>query len=70
MSEFVNFGVIKLVSCFSSMKKVLLGVHSIKGKEDSRQVRKVKSSYPHPCYDEQDHVNDLMLLKVRWRYSN
>nr|QBY35778.1 granzyme a [Lutjanus peru] len=46
------------------IKKALLGVHAIKEKEkDSRQVRKVKS-FPHPCYDATDKVNDLMLLKL------
>uniref|UniRef100_A0A3P8TCK3 Peptidase S1 domain-containing protein n=1 Tax=Amphiprion percula TaxID=161767 RepID=A0A3P8TCK3_AMPPE len=45
--------------------KVLLGVHSIKEKEkDSRQVRKVKKHFPHPCFDRTDMVNDLMLLKL------
>ncbi|XP_059193616.1 granzyme A-like [Centropristis striata] len=48
-----------------TIKKVLLGVHSIKQKEkDSRQVRKVKRCVPHPCYDNTDKVNDLMLLKL------
>lgn len=49
----------------ANIKKVLLGVHSRKEKEkDSRQVRKVKLSVPHPCYDAADKVNDLMLLKL------
>ncbi|XP_072242934.1 transmembrane protease serine 9-like [Leuresthes tenuis] len=49
----------------NDIKKVLLGVHSIKEKEqDSRQVRKVTKRVPHPCYDETDRVNDLMLLKL------
>ncbi|XP_030593680.1 granzyme A-like [Archocentrus centrarchus] len=48
-----------------NIKKVLLGVHSIKNdKKDSRQVRKVKRSFPHPCYDNTDKVNDLMLLQL------
>ncbi|KAI4796144.1 hypothetical protein KUCAC02_029420 [Chaenocephalus aceratus] len=47
-----------------NIKKVILGVHSIKGKEkDSRQVRKVKS-FPHPSYDATKKINDLMLLKL------
>ncbi|KAK5875305.1 hypothetical protein CesoFtcFv8_027798 [Champsocephalus esox] len=46
------------------IKQVILGVHSIKGKEkDSRQVRKVKS-FPHPSYDATKKINDLMLLKL------
>uniref|UniRef100_A0A672H5K0 Peptidase S1 domain-containing protein n=2 Tax=Salarias fasciatus TaxID=181472 RepID=A0A672H5K0_SALFA len=48
-----------------SIKKVLLGVHSIKStKDQSIQVRKVKSQIPHPCYDEKDKLNDLKLLKL------
>ncbi|KAK1898066.1 Granzyme K [Dissostichus eleginoides] len=47
-----------------NIKKVILGVHSIKGKEKaSRQVRKVKS-FPHPSYDATKFINDLMLLKL------
>ncbi|XP_041855644.1 granzyme A-like [Melanotaenia boesemani] len=49
----------------TSIQKVLLGVHSIKKEEkDTRQVRKVTKSFPHPCFDEADRVNDLMLLKL------
>ncbi|KAK1892023.1 Granzyme A [Dissostichus eleginoides] len=48
----------------SPITKVILGVHSIKGDgKDSRQVRKVKS-FPHPCYDATEYINDLMLLKL------
>ncbi|XP_044051413.1 granzyme A-like [Siniperca chuatsi] len=49
----------------ADIKRVVLGVHSIKQKEkDSRQMRKVTRSVPHPCYDAADKVNDLMLLKL------
>ncbi|XP_044191955.1 granzyme A-like [Thunnus albacares] len=51
----------------SNIKRVLLGVHSIKSKrkeKDSRQILAVKSRIPHPCYDETKIVNDLMLLKL------
>ncbi|XP_026177957.1 granzyme A-like [Mastacembelus armatus] len=49
----------------TDIKEVLLGVHSIKAKDDqSRQVRKVKSYVSHPCYDKDDKVNDLQLLKL------
>lgn len=45
---------------------MLLGVHSIKSNEkDSRQILKVKASYPHPSYDAKKKINDLMLLKVK-----
>ncbi|XP_055367983.1 polyserase-2-like [Betta splendens] len=49
------------------IKTVLLGVHSIKSKENekgSRQVRTVKKSFPHPCFDQTEKTNDLMLLKL------
>ncbi|KAM7415852.1 hypothetical protein PAMA_018085 [Pampus argenteus] len=50
----------------ANIETVLLGVHSIKKKEkDSRQVLKVKGSFPHPHYDRNTKVNDLMLLKLR-----
>uniref|UniRef100_A0A673XGR0 Peptidase S1 domain-containing protein n=1 Tax=Salmo trutta TaxID=8032 RepID=A0A673XGR0_SALTR len=44
---------------------VFLGVHSIKLEEkETRQVRKVKGRIPHPCYDPEFKVNDIMLLKL------
>uniref|UniRef100_A0A3B5RAT8 Granzyme K-like n=1 Tax=Xiphophorus maculatus TaxID=8083 RepID=A0A3B5RAT8_XIPMA len=49
------------------IQTVLLGVHSIKEKKNEqqyRQVRKVKRSVPHPCYDSKEKNNDLMLLKL------
>nr|XP_015803106.2 granzyme A isoform X1 [Nothobranchius furzeri] len=49
------------------IKTVLLGVHSIKDKakeKNFRQVRKVKKSIPHPCFDKDERVNDLRLLKL------
>ncbi|KAM9743293.1 granzyme A-like [Menidia menidia] len=49
----------------TDIQKVLLGVHSIKENEKaSRQVLMVKRHVPHPCYDQNDKVNDLMLLKL------
>ncbi|KAJ8005560.1 hypothetical protein DPEC_G00119210 [Dallia pectoralis] len=50
-----------------NIKKVWLGVHSItinNEEKESRQVRKVKSQIPHPCYDREYTVNDIMLLKL------
>ncbi|XP_060927086.1 granzyme A-like [Limanda limanda] len=48
-----------------NIKTVLLGVHSIKANEEnSRQVRKYPKHFPHPCYDNDTKVNDLMLLKL------
>ncbi|XP_037634983.1 granzyme A-like [Sebastes umbrosus] len=57
--------VLTAAHCTTGIKKVLLGVHSMKEEEkDSRQVRKVKRHIPHPCYDSTDYFNDLMLLKL------
>ncbi|XP_012721105.2 granzyme A [Fundulus heteroclitus] len=50
-----------------NIKTVTLGVHSIKEKkteQEYRQVRKVKTYRPHPCFDHTEKVNDLMLLKL------
>uniref|UniRef100_A0A667ZIY5 Peptidase S1 domain-containing protein n=1 Tax=Myripristis murdjan TaxID=586833 RepID=A0A667ZIY5_9TELE len=49
--------------CYS-IKKVSLGVHSIQNKnKEPWTIRKVKA-FPHPCYDDKEMVNDLMLLKL------
>ncbi|KAJ8005559.1 hypothetical protein DPEC_G00119200 [Dallia pectoralis] len=49
-----------------NIKKVWLGVHSIKNikKEKVTQVREVKSQFPHPNFDNKSAVNDIMLLKL------
>lgn len=55
-----------LSSSSCSFKEVLLGVHVINKEEnESRQKARVTHSYPHPCFDRKEAVNDLMLLKVR-----
>lgn len=53
-----------------SFKEVLLGVHDFT-KEDKKSWQKVgvKRSFPHPCYDKAEWVNDLMLLEVRSQYK-
>ncbi|KAJ8380917.1 hypothetical protein SKAU_G00016950 [Synaphobranchus kaupii] len=49
----------------TSVKKVLLGVHSRSESEKAyRQIRKVKRSVPHPCYDSDSKDHDLMLIKL------
>lgn len=49
----------------ANIQKVHLGVHSIKSTKDQmREVRKVKKHVPHPCFDETERTNDLMLLKL------
>ncbi|KAM3867626.1 granzyme A-like [Diretmus argenteus] len=48
----------------ADIKEVLLGLHSIKNMEKkSTQKRKVKG-FPHPCFDRDEVINDLMLLKL------
>lgn len=55
-----------LSSSSCSFKEVLLGVHAVdKEENESRQKARVTHSYPHPCFDRKEAVNDLMLLKVR-----
>ncbi|KAM9810517.1 granzyme A-like [Neosynchiropus ocellatus] len=49
------------------IKKVILGLHSIQSEKQEvglRQVRKVSHKEIHPCYNEEEKVNDLMLLKL------
>lgn len=49
----------------ADIKKVLLGVHTMNKEErNSRQIRKVTKSVPHPCYDKSERNNDIMLLKL------
>ncbi|XP_062273770.1 granzyme A-like [Scomber scombrus] len=51
----------------SGIKRVSLGVHSIKStkkEKNLRQVLEVMSSVPHPLYNKTNHINDLMLLKL------
>ncbi|XP_053276133.1 granzyme K [Pleuronectes platessa] len=48
-----------------NIETVWLGVHSIKANENnSRQVRKVQKRVPHPGYNSDTKVNDIMLLKL------
>ncbi|XP_014911643.1 granzyme A-like [Poecilia latipinna] len=49
------------------VKTVLLGVHSIKEEKKEkqfRQVRSVSKHIIHPCYDDDEKLNDLMLIKI------
>lgn len=49
------------------IKTVLLGVHSIKEKENEKQYRQVRAvlrRIVHPCYDADEKVNDLMLIQT------
>ncbi|KAM8759573.1 granzyme A-like [Acanthopagrus schlegelii] len=48
-----------------ALKNVLLGVRSISAKNDSRQVIQIERQIPHPWYEPEVHVNDLMLVKLK-----
>lgn len=44
--------------------KVTLGLHNINQNEASKQILKVKSNIQHPCYNKEEKINDLMLIKL------
>ncbi|CAL9707562.1 unnamed protein product [Knipowitschia caucasica] len=44
---------------------VTLGAHNIRLEEATAQIRHVKQMIPHPCYDKEEKVHDLMLLKLK-----
>ncbi|KAJ0019221.1 hypothetical protein NQD34_006790 [Periophthalmus magnuspinnatus] len=61
--------VLTAAHCYNKTKdfkiqRVMLGVHNIKKTEESRQIIKVKDFIKHPCYDPQEKLNDLMLIKL------
>uniref|UniRef100_A0A3B4AHZ7 trypsin n=1 Tax=Periophthalmus magnuspinnatus TaxID=409849 RepID=A0A3B4AHZ7_9GOBI len=55
--------VLTAAHCYKYSFKVMLGVHNIQ-KAEKRQIRKVQEHYLHPCYNAQEKVNDLMLIKL------
>ncbi|KAK6492870.1 granzyme A-like [Huso huso] len=56
--------VVTAAHCYDTSLQVILGVHSQSKKDKAWQIRKVKMRVPHPCYDNQTKVNDIMLLKL------
>uniref|UniRef100_UPI00398EF0D7 granzyme K-like n=1 Tax=Pristiophorus japonicus TaxID=55135 RepID=UPI00398EF0D7 len=44
--------------------EVVLGTDSLRKKEASQQVIKVKQKFPHPCFDKKSKENDIMLLQL------
>ncbi|KAF4017964.1 hypothetical protein G4228_009734 [Cervus hanglu yarkandensis] len=44
--------------------EVILGAHDIKKKERTQQVIRVRRAIPHPGYNSETDVNDLMLLQL------
>ncbi|XP_033828969.1 granzyme K-like [Periophthalmus magnuspinnatus] len=62
--------VLTAAHCYNKTKDykietVMLGVHNIKKTENLRQIIKVKDFIKHPCYDPQEKLNDLMLIKLK-----
>ncbi|XP_072289195.1 granzyme K-like isoform X2 [Eucyclogobius newberryi] len=60
--------VLTAAHCYKNfpIKKVMLGVHNIKKAEkDLRQTIKVENCIKHPCYNAEERVNDLMLIKLK-----
>ncbi|XP_030272582.1 granzyme A-like [Sparus aurata] len=49
----------------ATFKNVSLGVRSYSAKDDSRQVIQTERQIPHPWYEPDVHVNDLMLIKLK-----
>ncbi|KAM9480101.1 mast cell protease 8-like isoform 1-T2 [Salvelinus alpinus] len=48
--------------CNGRSIKVKLGVHNVQ--QESAQEMFVKQAFPHPHYDNEEHDNDIMLLKL------
>ncbi|CAB1324437.1 unnamed protein product [Coregonus sp. 'balchen'] len=48
--------------CNGRSIKVKLGVHNVQ--QESAQEMFVKQAFPHPYYDNEEHDNDIMLLKL------
>uniref|UniRef100_F6W378 Kallikrein related peptidase 7 n=1 Tax=Ornithorhynchus anatinus TaxID=9258 RepID=F6W378_ORNAN len=44
--------------------QVYLGQHNLKAKEKGGQVIRARTSYRHPNYSTETHVNDLMLIRL------
>nr|XP_003464028.1 granzyme B-like [Cavia porcellus] len=50
--------------CLGSQIEVTLGAHNIKEQEDTQQVFRVQNAFPHPDYNPNKRINDIMLLKL------
>ncbi|XP_043778139.1 mast cell protease 3-like [Cervus elaphus] len=56
--------VLTAAHCLGRLIKVKLGAHDIKKKERTQQVIWVRRAIPHPGYNSETDVNDLMLLQL------
>ncbi|XP_051836539.1 chymase-like isoform X10 [Antechinus flavipes] len=50
--------------CAGDFITVILGAHNIKNREKTWQTINVKRQFPHPEYDDEKILNDIMLLKL------
>ncbi|XP_050999127.1 granzyme E-like isoform X1 [Acomys russatus] len=59
-----NF-VLTAAHCRGSSMTVTLGAHNIMAQEQTQQIIPVANAIPHPDYNSEDKINDIMLLKLQ-----
>ncbi|XP_039110600.1 cathepsin G-like [Hyaena hyaena] len=59
--------VLTAAHCFGSPITVILGAHNLRRDERTQQRRSVLRAIPHPEYNPQSNVNDIMLLQLENR---
>ncbi|CAH6830554.1 Gzmbl2 [Phodopus roborovskii] len=57
--------VLTAAHCLGSSINVTLGAHNIKEQEKTQQIIPVAKAIPHPDYNPQKILNDIMLLKLK-----
>ncbi|XP_003460713.1 granzyme B-like [Cavia porcellus] len=56
--------VLTAAHCLEMQIEVTLVAHNIEEQEDTQQVFRVQNAFPHPDYNQNKHINDIMLLKL------
>ncbi|KAM5239789.1 cathepsin G-like [Hipposideros larvatus] len=51
--------------CLGSRIRVILGAHNITRQERTQQSISVRRTIPHPGYNDQNYLNDIMLLQLQ-----
>ncbi|NWI20488.1 GRAA protein, partial [Crypturellus soui] len=59
--------VLTAAHCKTKRSEVILGAHSIQGREKEKQVFQIAKQIPHPCYSPDAKENDIMLLQLKKR---
>ncbi|XP_004421219.1 PREDICTED: cathepsin G-like [Ceratotherium simum simum] len=59
--------VLTAARCWGSPVNVILGAHNIGRRESTQQLISVRRAFPHPEYNQQNHLNDIMLLQLENR---